>query len=103
MQRCNSHSSMKYVVCNRNDKRLLAPHVCPFYFLIIISVTVTSHHDYKQLWEDRICFILQVTVRHPGKSSQKVKAGTGSRKHKGMSLLPWLVQLPFLHSPGPYT
>lgn len=41
-QRCNSHRSMKNVVCNRNDKRLLAPHMCPFYFLILISVTVTS-------------------------------------------------------------
>lgn len=43
-QRCNSHSSVKYVMCNRNERgcqRLIAA-MCPFYFLILISVTVTS-------------------------------------------------------------
>ena len=41
-----------------------------------VSVTVVKHHDQNQVGDERVYFILQLVVHHPGKSGQELKADT---------------------------
>lgn len=46
--------------------------------IVRVSVTVTAHHDQKQLGEARVLFSLQ-SVPHAEKAGQELKTGTGGR------------------------
>lgn len=46
--------------------------------IVRVSVTVTTHHDQKQLGEARVLFSLQ-SVPHAEKAGQELKTGTGGR------------------------
>ena len=53
------------------------------YFFIIIhlclsylSIAMIRHHDQEQLEKQRVYFILQFVIHHPGKSGKEFKAGT---------------------------
>lgn len=55
-------------------------------------------HDWKQLGEERVCFILQLTVPHEGKSAQELKTGTWRSDHSTdhRSAASWLFPAGFL-------